>query len=276
MAIDAFIKFEGLEGEAHKVSRDFHKLGDGFADLGGAFLKLVDDVTDIDFLKTNAAHIKHDLFAIDQNFVKIGEDFLKFDGPLHKFDDAIVKFTDQFIKVTPSDSEGVPTFAADFMKYETDVKITGLDFLKAASDAGPTENLSLTYNKIAIDYTKQSDDALKISADVGDFLKISGISDSSELGATFHKFADDWNKIGADYLKLSTDFQKIAGDFLPTGDSGPLKFDQVVAQHPDDFVKLAGDLKLTDADLGALGGGFHKLAETFENATPVIVPTTKG
>jgi hypothetical protein len=280
MAVDAFLKFEGVEGEAHKLGHDFHKLGDGFADLGGAFLKLVDDVSpgDVDSFKGDlAAHIKHDVFAIGQSFFKVGDDFLKLSDPLHKFDDAIVKFTDQFIKVTPSDSEVPPlSLAADFLKYETDVKLTGLDFLAAASDVKmmPTESLSLNFSKISVEYKAQSDDELKIAGDLVDFIRISGFSDS-DAGAAFLKFAGDSEKIGADYLKLSVDFQQISSDFVPTEGSGPLKFDQVVAAHADDFIKLSTDLKLTNADLGALGGDFHKLAEAFESPGQVTTPTFK-
>jgi hypothetical protein len=280
MAIDAFLKFEGLEGEGQKVGNDFDRLGDGFTDLGGAFLKLVDDgsSTDVNFLKADfAAHIKHDVFAIDQGFLKTGQDFIKLADPLHKFDDAVVKFTDQFFKTMPSDRETSFPLAADFIKFETDLKPTGLDFLAVASDikSGAIESLSLNLSKISVDYKEQGNDALTIGADLADFVKISGISDST-LGAAFLKFSADWQKVGADYLKLGEDFQKISSDLVPTEDSGPAKFDQVVLTHADDFIKLSQDLKLADAALGTLGGDFHKLADTFENAGPVIIPTTKG
>jgi hypothetical protein len=280
MAIDAFLKFEGLEGEGQKVGNDFDRLGDGFADLGGAFLKLVDDGSsaDVNFFKADfAAHIKHDVFAIDQGFLKIGQDFIKLADPLHKFDDAVVKFADQFLKIMPSDSETPFPLAADFVKFETDLKVTGLDFLGAASDikGGAIESLSLSFGKISVDYKEQGSDALAIGADLADFVTISGISES-DVGAAFLKFSADWQKVGADYLKLSTDFQKISNDFVPTEDSGPVRFDQVVLKHADDFIKLSQDLKLADAALGTLGGDFHKLAEAFENAGPVIIPTTKG
>jgi hypothetical protein len=280
MAIDAFIKFEGFEGDvAHKLGNGFDRLGDGFSDLGAVFLKLTDDLssTDVKFFKADAAdHIKHDIFAIDGGFLKIGADFLKLDGPLHKFDDTFVKFTDQFLKVTPPESEGSPSFAADFLKYEADVKMTGLDFLTAASDLkiAPTENLSLAFNKISVDYKNQSDDELKIATDAADFLKISGISESSKVGETFLKFSLDSVLISSVDLKLSTDFHKISTDLAAASDSGPMTFDQVVLKFSDDFVKLAQDLKLADGAFAALGGDTVKLAEAFEHPGPVIIPAT--
>jgi hypothetical protein len=277
MAVDAFLKFDGLGGQGQKLGNDFDRLGDGFSDLGGAFIKLVDDVTDTEFVKKHLAGVKYELVAIDRDFNKIGEDFVKLADPLHKFDDAVVKFAEQFIKFTPSDGEPSFPLAADFLKFEADVKLTGLDFLAAASDikSNPTESLSLTFSQIAVDYKHQSDDALKIRQDIAGFLDIAEISVSSELGMAFFKYSGDLQKISDAYLSLRDDFQKISGYFAPTEDSGQIKFDQVVLAHTDDFVKLGQDLKLADAALGGLGGDFHKLADAFENAGPATTPTFK-
>jgi hypothetical protein len=274
MAVDAFLKFDGLGGQGQKLGNDFDRLGDSFSDLGGAFIKLVDDVTDTEFVKKHLAGVKYELVAIDRDFNKIGEDFVKLADPLHKFDDAVVKFTDQFIKF---DSETPFPLAADFVKFETDIKLTGLDFLAAASDikSNPTESLSLTFSKISFDYKQQSDDALKIRQDIANFLDISGISDSSELGMAFFKYSGDWQKISDAYLKLSTDFQNISSDFDSNEENGPIKFDQVVLKHAEDFLQLGQDLKLADTALGDLGGDFHKLADAFENAGPATTPTFK-
>jgi hypothetical protein len=273
MAVDAFIKFDGLGGQGQKLGNDFDRLGDAFADLGGAFIKIVDEVTE----KKHLGGVKFEDIAIDRDFNKIGQDFVKLAEPLHKFDDAVVKFTEQFIKFTPSDGEPSFPLAADFVKFETDVKLTGLDFLATASDikGSPTESLSLNFSKFAIDYKQQSDDAFKIKQDIADFIDIAGISDSSELGMAFFKYSSDWQKISDAYLNLSTDFQKISSDFAPNEESGPIKFDQVVLKHAGDFVQLSQDLKLADAALGGLGGDFHKLADAFENAGPVTTPTFK-
>jgi len=58
MAVDAFLKFDGLGGQGQKLGNDFDRLGDGFSDLGGAFIKLVDDVTDTEFVKKHLAGVK--------------------------------------------------------------------------------------------------------------------------------------------------------------------------------------------------------------------------
>src|SRR5262245_4155145 len=130
---DAFIKFDdikfdGLGGQGQKLGNDFDRLGDSFSDLGGAFIKLVDDVTSAEFVKKHVANIKFELVAIGDDFLKIGQDFVKLTDPLHKFDDAVVTLTDQFLKITPSDSEVPVPLAADFLKFENDIKLTGLDF----------------------------------------------------------------------------------------------------------------------------------------------------
>jgi hypothetical protein len=47
MAVDAFIKFDGVEGEAvdGRLHRHFRALGADFAGLGGDFIKLIDDLS---------------------------------------------------------------------------------------------------------------------------------------------------------------------------------------------------------------------------------------
>src|SRR5262249_22197258 len=180
MAVDSFIKFAGEGGQGQKLGNDFRRLGDGFSDLGGAFIKLVDAVTS----SVVADQIQHDVFAIGDDFFKVGQDFVKLADPLHKFDDAVVKLTEQFIKFMPSDNEPTFPLADDFVKFETDVKHTGLDFLTVASDIKSNFNtavLVFPLNQIATDYQNQSDDALKIRQDIADFVDGAGISDSSRL-----------------------------------------------------------------------------------------------
>jgi hypothetical protein len=278
MAVDAFLKFDGLGGEGQKLGNDFDRLGDSFSDLGGAFIKLVDDVTDTEFARKHLAGVKYELVAIADDFNKIGQDFVKLADPLHKFDNAVVKLTEQFIKFTPSDGEPSFPLADDFLKFENDVTQTGRDFLGTALDIkgdAPTESLSLDFHKISVDYQAQSADALSIKGAIADFLKISGISDSSELGMAFFKYSADWQKISDAYFKLGTDFQTISDHFLPTEDSAPFKFDQIVHKFAGDFTALSQDLKFADAALSGLGGDFHKLADAFENAGPVTTPTFK-
>jgi hypothetical protein len=282
MAVDAFLKFDGLGGEGQKLGNDFDRLGDSFSDLGGAFIKLVDDgtSTDTNSLKADfAAQIKHDVFAIGTDFHKIGDAFIKLAGPLDTFDNAVVKFTDQFNKLGGDQSP----LAADFLRFETDIKLTGADFLATApeikSDA-PAESLSLNFSKISVDYKAQSADALSIKGDIAGFLDISGISESSALGMAFLKYSLDYQTISDAYLKLSTDFQQIASDFTTTGGQKgfgetPLTFEQAVIKFAGDFTTLSQDLKVADAALSGLGGDFHKLADAFENAGPSTTPSFK-
>jgi hypothetical protein len=278
MAVDAFIKFDGLGGEGQKLGNDFDRLGDSFSDLGGAFIKLVDDVTATDFAKKHLAGVKYEDIAIDRDFNKIGQDFVKLADPLHKFDAAVIKLTEQIIKFAPSDGEPTFPLADDFLKFEGDIKLTGIDFLGAASDLksdAPIESLSLSFHKISVDYKQQSADALSIKGDIAGFLDVAGVSDSSPLGMAFIKYSADWQNISDAYLKLSADFQKISSDFVPPEGNAPLKFADVVLKHADDFVQLGQDLKLADAALGGLGGDFHKLADALENAGPSTTPTFK-
>ncbi len=278
MADDAFFKFEPLEGEAHKLANDFDRLGDGFSDLGGAFIKLVNDgtSTEVNLFKAElAAHIKHDVFTVDSDFFKIGEEFIKLTGPLGTVGDAIVKFTDPFLKVAPSsDSENLPSFAADFLQFKTDLNQTGLDFLGAAADikGSPTETISLTFQKISVEYQNQSDDAVKLSQDFTDFVKISGVSDS-KVGETFLKISLETVLVSSADAALSADFQKISTDLAAASDGGLKTFDQVVVNNPDDFKVLAQDLKAADAAFANLGGAFVKLADAIEHPGPIITPT---
>jgi hypothetical protein len=280
---DAFIKFDdikfdGLGGQGQKLGNDFDRLGDGFSDLGDAFIKLVDEVTSAEFVKKHLANVKFELVAIGDDFNKIGQDFVKLADSSHKFDDAVIKFTEQFIKFTPSDGEPSFPLANDFLKFEGDVRQTGLDFLGAASDIktdAPTESISLTFHKISQDYEAQSADALSIKGHIADFLDIGGISDSSELGMAFFKYSADWQKISDAYLQLGADFQKISNDFLPTEANRKVKLSQIVLDHTADFVQLSQDLKVADAALSGLGGDFHKLADALENAGPSTTPTFK-
>jgi len=285
MAVDAFLKFDGLGGEGQKLGNDFDRLGDSCTDLGGAFIKLVDDgsSTDTEVVKKHLAGVKYDLVAISDDFFKMGQEFIKLAGPLDTFDNAVVKFTEQFVKFTPSDSETSFPLADDFFKLEADLKATALDFLDAAPDIksdAPAESLSLNFSKIRIAYQAQSADALSIKGDIAGFLRIGEISDSSELGMAFLKYSADWQKISDAYLQLSADFQKISTDFAQTdggkgfGRPPPLKFDQAVVKFAGDFTALSQDLKVADAALSGLGGDFHKLADAFENAGPSSTPTS--
>jgi hypothetical protein len=279
MADEAIFKFEPLEGEAHKLANDFDRLGDGFSDLGGAFIKIVDDAssTDVNFLKADlVTHVKHDVFTVGQDFFKIGEEFIKLTGPLDTVGDAIVKFTDQFIKFMPSESETPFSLAADFLQFEGDLKLTGLDFLGAASDiksSSPLESMSLSFDQISVDYQNQAADALKLSEDFADFIKFSGLSES-KADEPFIQIKIETVIISSAASSLSTDFQKISTDLAVASDSGLKTFDQIVHKYADDFKVLAQDLKVADGAFASLGGAFIKLADAIEHSGPITIPTS--
>ena len=272
MAVDTFLKFDGLGGEGQNLGNDFDRLGDGLSDLGGAFIKLASDVTSTSALD----RIQHDISKIGDAFSKIGQDFVKLADPLDSFDNAVVKFGEQFVLKTSS----FP-LATDFQQFESDVKLTGADFQTVATDIKSNFNtavLVFPLNQIGNDYQNQSDDALKIKQDIANLVDIAGISSSSDLGMAFLKYSADWQKISDAYVKLSADFHQIASDFIPVGGKGhgpSLTLDQVVLKHAGDFVQLAQDLKVADTALSGLGGDFHKLADAFQNGGPVNTPTFK-
>jgi type VI protein secretion system component Hcp len=263
-----FIKFDGIEGEASQVDRRWDQLGDGLEDLGDGFARLVQDGT---LAPSPVVELKHDDAVITSDFHKIGLDYLKVEAAQHKIDATEIVIAKTLDKSSPtlfSDTGGPPPLASDLQAYEADLKLTGLDFIKLASDlkgGAPAETISLDFNSIKIDYQKQSDDALKIG---DDFIKLSAVAGDLKLNGlsdAFLKYGEDTVKLGNDDLKISTDFQKISADFSSQTFGGAisteLKFNQVVLQNPDDFIKLAGDLKLLDADLLAVGDDTHKIAD---------------
>jgi hypothetical protein len=80
---------------------------------------------------------------------------------------------------------------------------------------------------------------------------------------------------------VSADFLKISQDFAPptttdaVATAGDLKFNQGVLQNPDDFIKLAGDLKFVNADLRAIGGDTLKLSDALESAAHKLLPAVQ-
>jgi len=280
---DFFLKFEGIEGAAEQAGHGLERLGASFADLGGGFLKLVHDAASDVQVPAVQHKIDSDLLKIDTDFIKIGFEFIKLTDRFHKLDGAIAGLADQFIKFMPSDSEVPFPLAADFLKYEADLKITGLDFLAAGLDhkIAPAESLSLNFAKISLDYKNQSDDQLKIAADLASFIKISGISERSALGTAFLKLSGDSVQLANDYKFVSGDFLKVSQDLAPTisedgATSIDIKFDQAIVQHADDFIKLGADLIKLNTDLQGVGGDFIKLADAFEDRGHLIIPTAKG
>jgi hypothetical protein len=276
-----FIKFDGLEGEAHQDRRGLDRLGDAAEDLGGGFVKLVfaaaaADDGDLKFLP--AVQLKHDQLVVGNAFMTVGTDFLKLNVAEHKFDDAFIKLADPFLKIAPStDAEAPPIpLAGDFKVYEGDLKATGLDFWKVSDvwkldlKFDGTSSLGLAFQALSDDFLKLSTDELKIGSDV---LKIGKQTDSRALGDAFIKWGEDTLKLSDEYKILSADFQKLTQDFTPVTtidaasvNGAPLKLDQTIANNAGDFLKVAVDLFKMNVDLGALGGDTIKLAEAAETS----------
>jgi type VI protein secretion system component Hcp len=295
LKFDDFHKFESFADDAERVAHDLRRLGENSVDLGGGFLKLIHDGTTPSETGSPGASavsldlkLKHDDAIISHDFFKIGEDFLDASASQHKLDIkeiVIIKVIDQSSPNLFSEvgDGGTPAVVTDLVKYEADLKITGLDYLKIApglADA-PAETLSLNFNKISIDYNQQGADELKLGddfiklANTAADLKIAGLSDA------LLKYGEDAVKLAGDYLKLGADFQKISQDFAPptTTDrvvtGGEIKFNQGVLQNAGDFIKLAGDLKFMNTDLRAIGGDTLKLSDTLETAAHQLLPAVQ-
>jgi type VI protein secretion system component Hcp len=313
MASDFFLKFndfhkfesfednegESFEGAAEQVAHDLRRLGENSVDLGGGFLKLINDVTlaptenvslDSGVVSLDIK-LKHDDAIISHDFLKVGLDFVEISASQHKIDIKEIPIIKVIDVASPglnlaADSVGggdTPAVVTDLLKYEADLKITGLDFLKIAPGLGdaPAETLSLNFSKISFDYKEQGADELKLSEDfialakTAADLKIRGLSDA------FLKYGEDALALGNDYLKLSADFHKISQDFAPptTTDAvatgGELKFNQGVLQNSADFIKLAGDLKFLNTDLRAIGGDTLKLSDALETAAHQLLPAVQ-
>jgi type VI protein secretion system component Hcp len=284
-------KFESLEEDAAHAAHDLRRLGEHSVDLGDGFLNLIRDGTSASSETASPVSLdlkfKHDDAIISRDFLKVGLSFLEASASQHKIDIKeipIIKVVDQSSPILLSEvGGGATTVEADLLQYEADLKITGGDFLKIApgiADA-PAESLSLNFSKISFDYKEQSADELKIAQDFialagsAAELKIRGLSDA------FLKYAEDamtladaYHKVSADYLKISQDFVLVTStDAVATG--GEIKFNQVVLQNPDDFIKWAGDLKFVNTDLKLLGGDTIKLSEALETAAHQLLPAVQ-
>jgi len=288
--IDDLHKFESFEDAAEQAAHDLRRIGEDSVDLGGGFLKIIRDgsVSDDSPAAGTIDHkFKHDDARISDDFFKLGSDFVDASASQHKIDIKeipIIKVIDAsspglLSAVTDGDG-GTPAVVTDLLKYEADLKITGLDFLKIApgiADA-PSETLSLTFHKISLDYKEQGadlmaigDDFIALAKNAAD-LKLRGLADA------FFKYDDAAVKLAADYLKVSLDFQLISGDFSPSDSGttdGEIKFNQVVLQNSADFIKWAGDIKLMNADFRALAGDTVKLADGLQQAAHQLLPAVQ-
>jgi type VI protein secretion system component Hcp len=295
LKFDDFHKFESFEDAAERVAHDLRRLGENSVDLGGGFLRLIHDGTSApsETVSLNSSvsldlKFKHDDAIISHDFLKVGFDFLKASASQHKIDTkeiVIIKVIDASSPslLSAASDGGTPAVVTDLLKYEADLKITGLDFLKIAPGLGdaPAESLSLNFNKISVDYKEQGSDAIKLGEDFITLaknaadLKIRGLSDA------LLKYGEDAVKLGNDYLNLSADFHKVSQDFAPSAaiDSvttgAELKFNQGVLQNSDDFIKLAGDLKFMNTDFGAIAGDTLKLSDALETAAHKLLPAVQ-
>ena len=293
LKFDDFHKFESLEDEAEEAAHALRRLGGNSVDLGNGFLKLVQDGTLVssDGVAPDALDIKfkHDDALISADFFKIGADFVKASDAQHKVDIKEIVIIKQIDVATPllfadasNGGGGAARVAADFAGYESDLKITGTDFLKIApgiADA-PAESLSLNFGSISVDYKEQGADLQKIS---GDFIALARSASElkiRDVSDTFIKYADDAATLANDYLKVGADFQKISQDFSPDtapSAAGGGSFNQTVLQNPGDFIKLAGDLKFLNTDYKVFAGETLKLADALESAAhqlPAVQKTT--
>jgi type VI protein secretion system component Hcp len=296
LKFDDFHKFESFEDDAERAAHDLRRLGGNSVDLGDGFLKLIHNGTlapsDTASRDSSAVDLKfkHDDAIISEDFLKVGLGFLSASASQHKLDTkeiVIIKVIDKSTPILFSEGSvgdgGASAAVTDLLKYEADLKITGLDFLKIAPGLGdaPAETLSFNFGTISVDYKEQGADEIKLGEDfitlarAAADLKIRGLSDA------FFKYGEDALKLGTDYLALSADFHKISQDFAPptttdaVASGGDFKFNQGVLQNPDDFIKLAGDLKLMNTDFHAVAGDTLKLSDALESAAHQLLPAVQ-
>ncbi|MEJ0074244.1 MAG: hypothetical protein WDO17_02145 [Alphaproteobacteria bacterium] len=296
MASDIFHKIDFIgEDFAHKLDHQLIKLGTDFDRVGDSFLDLIADAQKVNEhkhiagVKFEDAAIKHDVDTLGVDFIKLGDGFLKLDEAQHKFDDAFLKFADQFIKFTPGTvgnvetDQGSPKLGDDFLKLDTDLKLSGfdtfklgLDFLKldhthTESPNAALQTLSADFHKIDGNLSSLGDDFLKLGVDYKLAQIDSGALKLSEAGAlkiddALHKLGTDDTAIGTDFKALSNDFLKISVDLAPTSEgtqpteSLSLNFAKIVFTSSKDFQQLDSDMHKLDLDLKLLGDDSIKLA----------------
>src|SRR5262245_18083103 len=272
MAVDAFLKFDGVEGEAvdGRLDQEFRLVGTDFANLGGDFLKLIDDASfDRGASALKIAHdlkISHDLLKIDSDFLKVRDGFLKLDADFMKFGDGVTKFVENDLKIKFTGDDGSSLLADAFHKIVTDFQNTSADFLKLDADF-----IKLTGGTVSVDAVFAVGDVFqKISTHLqntgndftalaDNFLKIADLSDLKIVDQVFVKFSDDLLKVADNLNAVSADFSTIGGDFEVLGDtSDVVKLDQAFIKYAGDFLKLDSDFLKLDTSLHSLGADFLK------------------
>src|SRR5262249_20871050 len=151
-----------FEAAAERAAHDLRRLGENSVDLGNGFRKLIDDgnaslessdvLVDIKF--------KHDDALISHDFFKVGVDFVKAAESQHKIDIKeipVIKVIDKsspILSLALDGDGGTPAVVTDLLKYEADLKITGLDFLKIAPGLGDAsaETLGIKFNNLSLDF----------------------------------------------------------------------------------------------------------------------------
>lgn len=287
-------KFESFEDAAERLAHDLRRLGENSVDLGGGFLKLIRDETRAPSETVSPDSLdlkfKHDDALISHDFLKVGLNFLEASASQHKIDTkeiVIIKTIDAsspvLFSAVSEGGGGAAAVEADLLKYQADLKVTGLDFLTIAEGGtdAPAESLTLNFSKISVDYQKQSADELKIAQDFMALSRSAADLKLHKLSDAFLKYSEDALKLSDTDLKVSADYLKISQDFVLVSSAGAvatggeLKFNQVVLQNSADFIKLAGDLKFFDTDLKVIGGDTLKLSESLESAAHQLLPAVQ-
>jgi len=303
LKFDDFHKFESFEDAAERAAHDLRRLGRNSVDLGDGFLRLIDDgMSPSETLASSVSldlKFKHDDAIISHDFFKVGLSFLDASASQHKIDIKEIVIIKTIDKSSPNLSAvsdgggGVTTIVTDLPQLEADLKVTGLDFLQLAPGLAdqPTESLSPNFNKISVDYKEQGADGQLVGGLGADELKVGAdfitLAQNAEqfhirgLSDALFKYGQDAVALGNDYLALSADFQKISDHFQPqpqpdaVATGGEIKFNQAVLQNSADFIALAGDLKILNADLRAIGGDTLKLSESLETAAHQLLPAVQ-
>jgi hypothetical protein len=270
MAVDAFLKFDGVEGEGvdGRLHDDVRAIGRDFVDIGDDFVKLIADASPdgaSDLKIAQDIKLNHDLLKIDGDFLKVSAAFIKLDSEFIKFGDGLSNFVQNDLKITFGDA---PSLADTFHKIDTDFQNTssdfinlGADFIKLTGAANPDN-----FFQVGSDFLKINGDLANLGDDfiaLGDnFLKIAAVSDLKVVDQVFIKFGNDLKTVGQNLNAVSADFSTIGGDFEALADtSDTIKLDQAFIKYAGDFLNLDSDFVKLDTNLSSLATDFLKINE---------------
>lgn len=264
MPID--LKFDGPDGE-----QSHGALHDAFLKIDEDFLKL-SSATPETLLKVEAGH------QIENNISAIGDWFLKLDGEFLKISDVGIKIDDVALKLTqPTPSAAaveLPAVQSDFLKVDTDLKISASDLGTLSSDfikldtVSNLDDLKTGELKVSADFLKLSADTTNAGTDFtqlgNDLVSLSAGPNSVKLDDALKLLGDEVLKIGSAFDAVALDFQKLSQDFENLGGGGTtsvadfLDSQNSSAGHStptgplgSDFLKLEQDFQVLNHDLGA-------------------------